>query len=153
MASIGMSLALGLAAIAGAALAAQAGVNAQLGRYIGHPLWATFISFAVGTVLLVPLLSAWGVPAPKLADALQAPWWIWTGGAIGLFFVTVALILTPQIGVAPFLAAMIAGQLVASLVIDHYGLIGLPVRPITFARVLGAAIVFAGVLIMQFQRS
>ena len=152
MTSTGPALALGMAAVAGACLATQAGVNAQLGRYLGHPLWATFVSFAVGTLVIVPLLLIWRVPVPGLSSAINGPWWIWTGGAIGVIFVTAALVLAPQTGIAAFLAAMIAGQLVASLLIDHYGLVGLAIRPLTIGRAVGAALMIAGVLVMQFQR-
>jgi bacterial/archaeal transporter family-2 protein len=154
MTPMASAFALVMAAVAGACLATQAGVNAQLGRYLGHPLWATFVSFAVGTLLIVPLLALWNVSAPSLADAAaKAPWWVWTGGAIGVFFVTAALVLAPQTGMAAFLSAMIAGQLIASLVLDHYGLIGLPVRPVTLYRALGTALIVVGVLVTQLQRS
>lgn len=149
----GTTLLLGIAAFAGALLAAQAGINAQLGRYLGHPLWATFVSFAIGTVIIVPLLMLWQAPAPNLAAALRGPWWIWTGGALGVVFVTAALVIAPKTGIAAFLGAMIAGQLLASLIIDHYGLIGLPVRPLNLNRALGTALIVAGVLVTQFPRT
>jgi len=153
MTSLATAVALLIAALAGTALATQAGINAQLGKYLGHPLWATFVSFAVGTLLMIPLLLIWRVPEPAFALAAKAPWWIWTGGAIGVFFVTAALMLAPKTGIAAFLAAMIAGQMLASLVIDHYGLIGLEVRPITWSRALGTALIVVGVLVGQLQRT
>jgi bacterial/archaeal transporter family-2 protein len=153
MTPLGSAVALGLAALSGTALATQAAINAQLGKYLGHPLWATFVSFAIGTLLIVPLLMIWRVPEPALALASKGPWWIWTGGAIGVFFVTAALVLAPQTGIAAFLAAMIAGQMLASLILDHYGLIGLPVRPVTWSRALGTALIVAGVLVAQFPKS
>lgn len=153
MTSLGTAAALLLAALAGAALAMEASVNAQLGRTLGHPLWATFVSFSIGMLLIIPLLFIWRVPEPALTLAAKAPWWIWTGGVIGVFFVTTALILTPRTGIAAFLAAMIAGQMLASLVIDHYGLIGLEVRPITLSRALGTGLIIVGVLVGQLQRT
>ena len=153
MASIGTSLALAIAAAAGAGVAAQAGVNAQLGRYLGHPLWASLASFGLGTALTLPLLVAWKVPAPDIAAAAGGPWWIWIGGAMGLFFVTAALVLAPQTGIGAFLAAMVAGQMVASLAIDHFGLLGLAVRPVSLARAAGAAFMIVGVLLIQSPRS
>ncbi len=149
MASLGPGFALALAAAAGAGIAMQAGINAQLGRHLGHPLWAALASFGIGTVLIVPLLALWNVQPPDLARAFSGPLWIWTGGAIGLFFVVMALILAPITGMGAFLAAMIGGQMIAALVIDHFGLIGLAVRPVTFARIAGAALVFAGVYLIQ----
>ena len=153
MPSIGPTLAILIAAIAGAGVAVQAGFNAQLARHIGHPLWASLVSFGLGTLLILPLLASFGVPAPDLARALKGPWWIWLGGAMGLFFVTAALILAPRTGIAVFLAAMVAGQMIASLALDHYGLIGLPVRPLTIVRAAGAALIIAGVLLIQLRQS
>lgn len=153
MTPIATAIALVFAAVAGSCVAAQAGINAQLGRALGHPLWASLVSFGIGTTLVLPLLALGGVPAPNFAAALNGPWWIWIGGAMGLFFVTAALILAPKTGVAAFLAAMIAGQLIAALLLDHYGLLGLAVRPVTFARAAGTALIIVGVMVMQFQRS
>ena len=129
----------------------QAGINAQLARHLGHPLWASLVSFGLGTILILPLLASFGVPAPDFARAAKGPWWIWLGGAMGLFFVTAALVLAPRTGIAVFLAAMVAGQLIASMLLDHYGLIGLPVRPFTLVRALGAALVIAGVVLIQLR--
>lgn len=153
MSPLATAFALLMAALAGACLATQAGINAQLSKALGHPLWASFVSFAVGTILIVPLLAIWRVPEPALALAAKAPWWIWTGGAIGVFFVTAALMIAPKTGILAFLAAMIAGQMLASLVIDHYGLVGMPIRPVTWPRAVGTALIVAGVLVTQLQRS
>jgi len=143
-------LAIALAALAGAGLAVQSGTNAQLGRMLGHPMWASFWQFAAGTVLVMALMMALRVPAPAFtATAVSGPWWVWIGFITGSYFVIAALGLSPVIGVGGFIAALVAGQMLASLVIDHFGLVGLAVRPLTLARALGGVLIIAGVLLIQ----
>lgn len=151
--SVGPTLAIFLAALAGAGLAVQSGTNAVLGRMLGHPMWASFWQFAAGTVLIVAIMIAVRVPIPAFAaTAATGPWWVWIGFFTGSFFVVAALSLAPVIGVGGFIAALVAGQMIASLALDHYGLVGLAVRPLTLARAAGAAFIIAGVLLIQIPR-
>jgi bacterial/archaeal transporter family-2 protein len=153
MASIGPHLALLIAAIAGAGIATQSGTNAVLGRMLGHPMWASFWQFAAGTVLIVAVMIVMRVPMPAFAaTAATGPWWVWIGFITGSIFVVAGLGLTPIIGVGGFIAALVAGQMIASLVLDHFGLVGLAVRPLTWARACGAAMIIGGVLLIQMPR-
>lgn len=143
-----------LAALAGAGLAVQSGTNAVLGRMLGHPMWASFWQFAAGTVVIMAVMVALRVPYPAFAaTAAGAPWWVWIGFITGSYFVVAALSLAPAIGVGGFIAALVAGQMIASLILDHYGLVGLAVRPMTLTRVAGAIFIIAGVLLIQVPRS
>ena len=152
MSSLGPSFAILIAVLAGAGLAVQSGTNAVLGRMLGHPMWASFWQFAAGTVLIVAFMVALRVPVPAFAaTATNGPWWVWIGFFTGSFFVVAALSLAPVIGVGGFIAALVAGQMIASLVLDHYGLVGLAVRPLTLARALGAAFIVAGVVLIQLR--
>ena len=148
------TLAILIASLAGAGLALQSGTNAVLGRMLGHPMWASFWQFAAGTVLIIVMMVVLRVPMPAFAaTAATGPWWVWIGFFTGSFFVVAALSLAPIIGVGGFIAALVAGQMIASLVLDHYGLIGLAVRPLTAARVTGAVLIIAGVLLIQLPRN
>ena len=154
MNSVGPTLAICLAALAGAGIAVQSGTNAVLGRMLGHPMWASFWQFAAGTVLIVVIMIAVRVPAPAFAvTAATGPWWVWIGFFTGAFFVVAGLSLSPVIGVGGFIAALVAGQMIAALLLDHFGLVGLAVRPLTLARGVGAALVIAGVVLIQVQRN
>ncbi len=154
MTSMSPLIAILFAALAGAGLAVQSGSNAVLGRMLGHPMWASFWQFAAGTVLIIAVMMALRVPYPAFAaTAAGAPWWVWIGFITGSYFVVAALSLAPVIGVGGFIAALVAGQMIASLILDHYGLVGLAVRPMTLTRVAGAAFIIAGVLLIQVPRS
>lgn len=109
---------------------------------------AAAVSFLVGTLALAVavLLSRQEVPA--LSGATQAPWWAWTGGLLGAFLVAASIILTPRLGAATTVTFIIAGQILASIILDHFGLLNLPVHPVTLQRLGGAALVIAGVVVV-----
>lgn len=149
MPTFGSSL-LAAALVAGAAIPFQAGANAMLGRLLGHPLWATMVSLAISVALAIPVMLALKVPVPALATAATGPWWIWIGGVAGVIYVTAALLLAPKVGAASFIVAVIAGQMAASLVIDHFGLMGFAQRPTSFARIGGLVLIVAGLVVTQW---
>jgi transporter family-2 protein len=64
-------------------------------------------------------------------------------------YVLAAVVLAPKLGAGTLVAAVVAGQMVTSLLLDHYGLIGFPVHSLSLARLLGAAFVIAGVILIQ----
>lgn len=140
-------LIIGLAA--GGAVAAQGPVNAELAKHVGSAVNASFTSFLVGTLflLLVLLFMRTTVPAPTSMAA--APWWAWSGGFYGAFLVTLSVIAIPKVGVAPWIGALIAGQLAMSLVYDHTGAFNQVVRSITWERTAGVALLLLGAWLIQ----
>ena len=138
------------AVAAGAMLPIQFGINAQLASWVGSPLRATLISFAVGTAVLVvaTLIFARGWPATDRIGA--APWWVWLGGFLGAFYVLGSVVTAPKLGAAALVAFILAGQAVASLAVDHFGWVGFEENPITPGRLLGMALVAAGVAAVRF---
>lgn len=139
-----------IALVAGAAVPFQAGSNAALGRLLGHPLWATLVSLLVSVLMVLPALWVMRAPMPQVAALTQAPWWAWIGGVAGVAYITAALILTPRLGAAGFIVCVIAGQVLSSLIIDQWGLMGLPARPVNTLRVVGVALIVIGMLVVQF---
>ena len=144
-----MLLPLVFAILVGLLLPTQAGVNSQLRTDLGHPVLAALASFVVGCVALVLLAVALRVPLPAGAVLSRAPWWHWTGGVLGALFVAATVVLAPRLGAAALTAALVAGQMLSSIVLDHFGWIGYPVQPVTVARVAGVVLVVAGVLLIQ----
>lgn len=128
----------------------QAAANAWLGRALGHPLWGTVVSLLVSLLCVLPLLLWLRVPFIKLSGAASWPWWVWSGGVLGVAFVTGALLLVPLIGSAPFMLCVVAGQVLVSVAIDHVGLMGLPVKPVNPGRVGGAILVLIGAALVQY---
>ena len=138
-----------LALAAGLCLPTQAGINAQLGAWTRSPVLAALISFTVGTAALLVYALIARLPLPSLASAAAQPWWLWSGGLLGAFFVAVAVVLVPKLGATTMLALILAGQILASLIYDHFGLLGFPVQPISALRLLGVALLGAGVWLVR----
>ncbi len=134
---------------AGAMLPMQAGVNAQLARSGGHALWASGVSFLVGTLALLAVYASLRHPWPGLAQLKEAPYWAWSGGLMGAFFVTSMAFFAPKLSATTLLALVIAGQMGASLLLDHYGAIGFSTQEINPWRVAGVLLIAAGVVLVR----
>jgi transporter family-2 protein len=134
---------------AGANLAFQAVVNTQLRVFVGTPLRASFISYLGGTVCCLVLLAATRQSFAVIEPGMRSNWWLWTGGVYGLVYIAIAIWLIPRLGAAPVLALVVAGQMLATLAFDHYGLFGIMSRPIDLAKVIGAVFVVAGVVLIR----
>jgi transporter family-2 protein len=149
MPTLSSLLMLAAAIFAGAVVPLQAGANATLGRLLGHPLWATAVSLGVSLALILPMLIAFRAPLPSLAVAFKGPWWIWIGGFAGVIYITAALLLAPKLGAASFIVAVIAGQMAISMLVDHFGLMGFPLKPVNAARLTGLLLIVGGMIVTQ----
>ncbi|MFT0518577.1 DMT family transporter [Pseudomonas faucium] len=138
-----------MALFAGAVLPFQAAANATVGRALGHWLWGAFTSLTVSSLVVIAALLILREPMPDLGKALQGPWWLWIGGVLGAFYVAAAAALIPRLGTAGFLVLVVAGQIITSVVVDHFGLMGVPSKPINLARVAGVVLILAGVFLVQ----
>jgi transporter family-2 protein len=132
---------------AGAMLPLQFGINAQLAAWIGSPIRAALVSFAIGTAaLLVVAVAAARGWSDRAGDA---PWWVWIGGALGAFYVLGSIVAAPRLGAVTLVAVILAGQTLASLLVDHFGWVGFAEREITAGRIAGVALVAAGVALVR----
>lgn len=138
-----------VALIAGAVLPVQTAVNNKMALTVGSPILGAFVSFAVGTLSILLYSVASGESLASLSDSKNAPLIAWAGGLLGAFFVTATIILLPRIGVAMTISLIIAGQMVTALVMDHFGLLGLDVRPISLLRVIGVVLISLGVTLIR----
>jgi transporter family-2 protein len=139
-----------LAFVAGCALPLQAAINSALARGIGSPLTATAVSFTVGTVILVSAVLVTRQPLPTAALIGSMPAYAFlAGGTLGAFFLFSAIFLTPRLGVAVVMSTVIAGQLVAAVLLDKYGVLGVAVREATAGRLLGVVLMIAGVVMIR----
>ncbi len=134
--------------LAGGATALQAPTNARLMTAVGSPVNAAFVSFAVGTVAL-GLMAVLFQTRPDMVAARSLPWYAWIGGLYGVVFVIAATWGVPRLGVALTITLMVAGQLLISLILDHFGAFGAPQQPINLGRLGGVALVIGGVLMVR----
>lgn len=137
-----------LVVIAGAVLSIQVGINYLLRTSLGNPIVATFASFIVGAVCLLIYALLIRAPWPSFAVISKVPAWHWIGGALGAFYVAATIIAAPKLGMASLISIIVASQLLTSLVLDHYGLFGFAQHSINLSRLLGGALLIAGVLLI-----
>jgi transporter family-2 protein len=137
-----------MAALVGAGLTIQVGMNSTVRMTIGSPILATIVNFGVGLAALVLLAVASGARIVP-GSAAVVPAWAWLGGLLGAAYVAATTVLGPKLGAATLLALTLAGQMVAALLVDHYGVIGFPQSPLTPGRIVGTALLVVGVLLIM----
>jgi bacterial/archaeal transporter family-2 protein len=134
----------------GVVLPFQAGINAELADWLGSPVRAAFVSFLVGTLVLLVAAALVFKPLPSGGRIGDVPWWAWVGGALGAFYVAASIVSAPKLGAATLIALVVAGQALASLVVDHFGWVGFEAKEISFGRIAGMLLVGAGVALVRF---
>lgn len=138
-----------LAYMAGIVMPIQIGLNSIVARQAGSPMWASAMSFVVGGVALFAFYFGSRQSWPNMQVVASIPYWAWAAGLLGAFYVTMTIMVAPNIGAALFVALAIGGQMTAALLLDHYGLLGFPQHGINWLRVLGAGMVVGGVLLIR----
>ncbi len=139
-----------LAFIGGVCLAAQGGLNAQLGVILKNPLMAAVVAF-VSSSIIAGLLVAFTVKTyPSVQQLREVPFHLWfTGGMLsvlgaGLYYYTM-----PKLGISSMIALGLGGQIIFSVIAGHFGLFNLPVQPIDFKRILGVAAILLGLFLVN----
>lgn len=137
-----------LAVIAGGLTAIQGAFNANLGKVLAHPLQATLISFVVGTLGTLVTLALMRAGLPSVSRLAGIPPYLFLGGLFGALFITATIFFIPKIGVASMLVAALLGQMLISLVLDHFGMFGVPVHSATLQRFAGVGFVILGLYLL-----
>ena len=132
----------------GAVLPMQAAINARLAKTAGSSIMAAFISFAVGTIALMLFLVLSGQFKLGFVSA-QSPWWIWTGGLLGIFFVAGIVVLLPRLGVVLSFSLVLAGQMFVAILFDQFGWLGVAVKEISTGKIIGSILLIIGVILIR----
>lgn len=140
---------IGVAFAVGLLLPLQNGLLTRIGKELGQPVMAAMAATVTTAVVMLLYYVATREPVPAGSAVARVPLWAWVGGTLGAVYLTVTILLAPKLGVAALMATVIAGQVVASEAIDHFGAFGLDVKPINFSRIAGAVLVIAGALLTQ----
>ena len=138
-----------LALGAGVSVATQQVLNGSLRTSLNSPAWAGLISYAGGLITMIVAVIALGERVPSGQAIANVPWWAWSGGVFGGAFILLAIMLLPSLGAATLFALVIAGQVLAAVTLDHFGALGLTPHPISTARLMGAALLIAGVVLIR----
>jgi len=138
-----------LVLLAGMMAPTQAGINARLSQILHSNILAALVSFCVGTAALLLYSVALKLPWPPAQALARAPFWVWLGGLCGAFLVTVTIMAAPRLGATVMFAFFLTGQMLASLLLDHFGLFGYPVQPLNLWRVVGVVLLVSGLLLIR----
>jgi transporter family-2 protein len=141
------TLAITLTATVGGAVAMQAPINSHLGKSVGS-FQAAFLSFAIGTVALLIMAAVAKGGLGGVRHATEVPWYYLVGGLLGVAYVSTVLVTVRTLGAGGVTAATIAGQLTLAVIIDQLGILHVAQRSITLSRVVGIALLAAGVFLI-----
>ncbi|GEB78258.1 DMT family transporter [Sporolactobacillus inulinus] len=137
--------------IAGSVIPVQASINSRLGREVGSPFLASFISFFTGTLTLIILALVIDhrlLVAPH--TLLNHPWWLWIGGGmIGVFYLTTNILLLPRLGAALTIVVTLVGQMIMAIAIDQFGWFHVPIHTLSLPRLIGILCMLLGVLLIK----
>lgn len=138
-----------LTVIGGVANGLQPGLNATVRGTLGQPFVAALASVAgtTLTLVLIGLLSG-GLALPEAGRWGQIPWWAWFAGAMGAAFILAQIYAARAIGSGSFLAITVGAAMLTSLLLDHFGLVGFRQHALNAGRLVGGALIFAGVLLV-----
>lgn len=126
--------------LSGMLMSIQPGVNSILGKNIGSAWFASSISFLVGTLalcLIAFFLGEFKSGSYLLETAKTQAWWVWTGGLLGAFVVTSALVFAPKLGAINWIVFFLFGQIATSIILERWGLLGFPEKPISIQKIIG----------------
>ena len=138
-----------IAIILGTIMPTQAAINNKLATFTQSTVLAALVSFAVGTLTLLLYCLVGGISLSPLSLTRNAPPVAWAGGFIGAIYVAMVAFLVPRLGVALMFSLIIAGQMLITLLFDHYGILGVPIKAINLPRLLGVLLIIAGVVLIR----
>lgn len=142
-----------LAFIAGAAITAQASINAQLGVLLKSSLIGTTVAFVSSSLFTLVAVIVTTKNYPQLATVQTIPIYLWfSGGALAAFGVGMYYFLIPKMGVGPMMSYALAGQILLAIVASHFGWFNLPVKQIDFMKSTGIIALIAGVILINFEK-
>lgn len=142
-----------IAVIGGFANPMQTGVNGRLRKKMGHPLYTAVLTFLTAPVYLCALMLLTGTEMTlNISRLFSEPFWVWSGGIIGVFFVTLNIPIMQRLGGVQAVVLPAFGQIVGGLIIDHFGLLGANRIPLSLTRAIGAVLVVCGLILVTRAR-
>ncbi|MDB6005466.1 MAG: hypothetical protein JWR15_2453 [Prosthecobacter sp.] len=134
---------------AGAVIPVMATFNAQLARSIGSTPAAVLILLFVGLLGAMAYQFMTRTPLPEISTLLNAKGYLYTGGLLVVFYMISVTLLIPKFGVGNTILFVVCAQMCSSALIDHWGLFGVPVRPISWLRFIGLLVILGGLVLVQ----
>nr|WP_263314903.1 DMT family transporter [Mammaliicoccus sp. Marseille-Q6498] len=143
-----------LGVLAGLCVPLQTSINTRLGSYTKSPILASFYSFLIGTIVLIVLNLMMNpeklTPSFIMHHDFSYVWF--TGGLLGVVFLTGNLLLLPRIGAALTVVMTVSGQIIMGLIIDQFGLFNADIHPINVSKIAGVIVMLFGILLMNYKK-
>jgi transporter family-2 protein len=139
-----------LALVAGTSFVIQQAVNSNLRVEIGSPWWAGFFSYLGGTLVMLAMVIFTRAPLLSGSLASRSAWWSWSGGLFGSIYIAISILLLPRLGVFTVVTLIVIGQLMTSLVFDHFGFLNVPLQPVSIIRIIGAVFLVIGAVLIRW---
>jgi transporter family-2 protein len=136
------------AVLAGTLTTLQAGSNAALKKSLGEPLPALLINYGLGISMVVLANLVSRQPWPGFDKLSGVPWWAWIGGLAGAAYGLAAILLAYRLGAATLMASAVTGQVIASVLLDHFGWLGFGMHAANVWRLLGVMLMIIGVVLV-----
>ncbi|MEM9361435.1 MAG: DMT family transporter [Bacteroidota bacterium] len=134
---------------AGLGVPLQTASNTALGKQLGSPWHSTLAVFVIGAVLVAILFIAYRYTLPSGQVIAGSPWWSWLGAPLGVAYIFILIIAAPRLGMSTAVGIVIVGQLLGSVLIDHFGWLGFPVHTLNWKRLVGALMLLIGVYLIK----
>lgn len=134
---------------AGVSVLIQQVLNANLRAELNSAAWSGFVSYFLGVLCMLAFALVLRDPVPSAATVARVPLWAWSGGLFGAIFIGLSIITIPKLGGAAYIAILVTGQMIAAIVVDHFGWLGVPERQIDLPRLLGVALLVGGVVLIR----
>ena len=131
----------------GIAMTIQTAINTQLREFLYSPLQSALFSFFIGTIVLAMMVFFQPTEKPQLEQFIKMPWYLWLGGFLGVYAISMSIYTAPKLGFLTLSGLIVFGQVLASMVVDHFGFLGAEKTPIHWQRFLGGVVIFIGVLL------
>ncbi|AWL27937.1 DMT family transporter [Acinetobacter defluvii] len=131
----------------GIAMSIQTAINTQLREYLYSPLQAALLSFLIGTIVLAIFVFFQSTPKPSLHSLGQIPWYLWLGGCLGVYAISISIYTAPKLGFLSLSGLIIFGQIMMSMLLDHFGWLGVEKTQLNWQRLFGGVVIFIGVLL------
>ena len=139
-----------VALLAGSSFVVQQAVNSNLRFEIGSPWWAGFFSYLGGTVVMFIMIIVMREPFISGNLALKSSVWSWTGGLFGAVYIAISILLLPRLGIFTVVTLIVVGQLLTSVAFDHFGIMNVPLQPLSITRCVGAGFLIIGAILIRW---
>lgn len=140
---------IGLALLCGAVFPIQAGLNGKVTKLVGNPILTSAVSVSVGLASILIYAIVTRTAFQPLVSIKEAPWYVWTAGVLGAFYVSAVIVIVPRLGFTLTFGLIVTGQILVSVLFDHFGVLDNPVKEITIGKAIGVGLLLVAVLMIR----